>query len=441
MRSLLAAAMVLAAASAFAQDAPGRLTLRELTEEALAANPAVAGVNAQKGIAEARLREARSMWLPRVDASANLMKSDNPVFVFGSLLEQGRFGQHHFDPAFLNDPDAMSNTRLGVNVRYTLFDQFRRLNAGRQARNAVQQAEFGSEEARQRIRVEAVSRFYGVLLAEQKRDVAEEAVKSAAADAAAMQDRLEQGLIVQSDVLATEVQLASWQQRLIEAEGDVAIARAALATLLQRPLDQTLALEGAIPTNPFPATELPNDIQQALDRRADVKISASAVENARLQIGTARGSLLPRADAFASWGASRGDPDRAIGVLVGVDLFDGSKYARIAESRAAHAAAEAQAQTARDRVTMEVVTAWYRVRAARDRVEVATMAAERAAAASKIIRDRYENGLTTITEQLRAQTALLAAKLDLLAARYDYAVGHAELLRATGGLHDVEAFL
>jgi outer membrane protein len=441
VRSAIVAVVLLAAANGLAQNPPARLTLRELTDEALAASPAVAGVHARKGLAEARLREARSMWLPRVDASATLMRSDNPVFVFGSLLEQGRFDQKHFDPAFLNDPDPMSNTRVGVNVRYTLFDQFRRLNAGRQAENAVEQASLVTGEAQQRIRVEAISRFYGVLLAEQKRDVARESVRSAEADAKTMNDRLEQGLLVQSDVLAAEVQLASWQQRLIEAEGEVAIARAALATLLQRPLDQTLELDGAIPTSPFAASELADDIAKALEQRAEVQIQASSVENARLQIDTARGSLLPRADAFASWGASRGDPDRAIGVVLGIDLFDGAKYARVAESRAAHEAARAEAKTVRDRVTMEVVTAWYRARAARDRVEVAAKAAERADAASRIVRDRYENGLTTITEQLRAQTALLAARLDLLAARYDYAVGHAELLRATGGLHDVESFL
>lgn len=440
MKQLILAATLLVAANGLAQQ-PAGLTLQELTEEALAASPAVAGVTARRDIAEARLREARSMWLPRVDASAAVTESDNPVFVFGSLLEQGRFGQQHFDPAFLNDPDAMSNTRLGVNLRYTLFDQFRRYNAGRQARNAVEQAELGTEEARQRIRVEAITRFYGVLLAEEKREVAAESVRSAEADAKAMRDRLDQGLLVESDFLAADVQLASWQQRLIEAEGDVAIARAALATLLQRPLDQELALAGSIPTKPFPSTDLAEDIAAALEQRAEIRIAESAAANAEIQIGTARGSLLPRADAFASWGASRGNPDHAIGIVLGVDLFDGAKYARIAESRAALAGARADQQMIRDRVTMEVVTAWHRVQAARERVEVATKAAERASAASRIVRDRYENGLTTITEQLRAQTALLAARLDLLAARYDYAVGHAELLRATGGLRNVEAFL
>ncbi|HEV2722386.1 MAG TPA: TolC family protein, partial [Thermoanaerobaculia bacterium] len=65
---------------------------------------------------------------------------------------------------------------------------------------------------------------------------------------------------------------------------------------------------------------------------------------------------------------------------------------------------------------------------------------EQADAAARIVRDRYEHGLTTITEQLRAENALVRARLGLLAARYDYVVGYAELLRATGDLNDITAF-
>jgi outer membrane protein TolC len=95
----------------------------------------------------------------------------------------------------------------------------------------------------------------------------------------------------------------------------------------------------------------------------------------------------------------------------------------------------------RDKVVMETVTAWHRANAARQQLEVAATAAQQAEAAARIVQDRYENGLTTITEELRAQTALVGARLALLAARHQYITGYAELLRATGGLHDIDPFL
>jgi outer membrane protein TolC len=95
---------------------------------------------------------------------------------------------------------------------------------------------------------------------------------------------------------------------------------------------------------------------------------------------------------------------------------------------------------ARDSVTMQVVTAWHRVQAARERIAVASAAVAQSETAARIVRDRYEQGLTIITEELRAQTALVSARLELLNARYDHLIGHAELTRAIGGLHDVSNY-
>jgi outer membrane protein len=431
--------LLLAATGAFAEEA---LTLRRAAEEALAGNPAITSADAQGAAVRARLDEARSAWLPRVELSETMIRSDNPVFVFGSLLEQGRFDSRHFDPAFLNDPDPLGNFRLALEVRYTVFDRLRRMHSVQQARNAVEQTAFGTDETRQAVLAGTIARFYGVLLAEEKRNVAEDAVRTGEADAAAMRDRFEQGLLVESDLLAAEVQLASFRQNLVEADGDLAIARAALGTLLHR---RSAGAEGSIPESLPAELELEAAIERALTDRGEVRSLRSATENARLQVAMARSSILPRVDAFASWGQSSsslsgGDPDTTAGVAIRMDLFDPGRRARIASSSAGLALATAGEASLRDRLTMEVVTAWHRTHAARERIELATRSVERAGTAGRIVRDRYEHGLTTITEHLRAQSALLAARLELLAARHDAIVNHAELLRATGGLHEVSAF-
>ena len=68
---------------------------------------------------------------------------------------------------------------------------------------------------------------------------------------------------------------------------------------------------------------------------------------------------------------------------------------------------------------------------------VAASAVNQAEETLRIVNDRHGVGLTTITEVLRSQTALLRARLSLLAARYDYYVGYAQTLLATGLLTDV----
>ncbi len=52
----------------------------------------------------------------------------------------------------------------------------------------------------------------------------------------------------------------------------------------------------------------------------------------------------------------------------------------------------------------------------------------------RIIKNRYEAGLTTVTELLRNETALLEARTRRLAAVYDQRVAAAMLERASGTL-------
>ena len=433
---------ILIAATSQAQP----LTLREAVAEALERNPQLVAASAETGAAGARLTEARSAWLPVVDASASSTRGDNPVFVFGSLLEQGRFGRENFDPGFLNNPPILRNDRLALNVRYTFFDQLRRLNSIKQAQNGVTGASAASEETRQRVLADVIARFYGVTVADQRRAVAADAVRAAEAAAKTARDKAEQGLVVESDRLAAEVQAAQFRQQEIEAAGDAEIARAVLAMTLQRPITEPLVVVESVPDKTFPSVDITAATEQAVKNRADIASAQAVRASAELQVRIAQGSLLPRLDGYASWGASGPtfrdrNSDHTMAIMASIDVFDGSRYARIAEARAGIEGAKAMETMTRDKVVMETVTAWHRADAARQQLEVAAKSAEQAAAAARIIQDRYENGLTTITEQLRGQTALVGARLALLAARQQYINSYAELLRSTGGLHDVDLFL
>ena len=421
------------------------LTLPEAVDQALAHNPAISGAGAMRQAALAREKEARAGRLPRVEVSESATRGNNPVYVFGSLLEQGRFGLANFDPAFLNAPNALTNYRAAITARVPLFDRFRTTTGIRESQNAVSRAGVELEDARQRLRSEVVARFYGVLVAEKKLKVANDAVQAAEADAKKTRDRFEQGLLVESDALSAEVQLATFRQRVIAADGELAVARAALATLLQRSIEDVIPIDGTLPA---PGTDTPDvnaAVARGLAKRAPVKVAAIATADAQLRLGAERDAVLPRVDAFGTFGASGATPgqrnsDYTGGIVVTLDLFDHARPARIAAARAEIAAARAGDGAARDAVTMEVVTAWQRLRVARETTVVAATSAGQAEAAARIVRDRYEQGLTTITEQLRAQSALVSARFELLAARYDTLVAYAELLRTTGDLNDVQSF-
>ena len=109
-------------------------------------------------------------------------------------------------------------------------------------------------------------------------------------------------------------------------------------------------------------------------------------------VRTARGSLLPRLDGYASWAGSGStfsdrNGDRTYGLVASIDLLDPGKFARVAEARAQRQAATAMADAAADAVAMEIVSAYYQLRSAQQRVEVATRSAALAAEAARIVGD------------------------------------------------------
>src|SRR3954471_22209563 len=94
--------LALAAPCLLAQEA---LTLRQAVDLALHSNPLLAAADAGEKEAEARIHQARSGYLPRLQFSDSLQRGNNPVFVFSSLLTQHQFGDANFAIGSLNRPD------------------------------------------------------------------------------------------------------------------------------------------------------------------------------------------------------------------------------------------------------------------------------------------------------------------------------------------------
>src|SRR5664279_3814514 len=110
------------------------LSLRDAVRLAIRENKAIAATAAGAQASDARITEARSGRLPKVNYSESFARSDNPVFVFSSLLTQHQFGPEDFNIGPLNRPDFLNNFQSQVTVDQVLYD------AG-QTRNAVKSAE------------------------------------------------------------------------------------------------------------------------------------------------------------------------------------------------------------------------------------------------------------------------------------------------------------
>jgi outer membrane protein TolC len=155
---------------------------------------------------------------------------------------------------------------------------------------------------------------------------------------------------------------------------------------------------------------------------------------------TARAQFLPAVGVQAGWefnGATLGSQQSSwvIGAEARINLFRGfGDSARMAEASHAHARALAERERMERRIEVDVRGALAQLAAARAREDAGRAALTQARESQRIIRDRYESGLATVTDVLRAAQATLDAESRATAAEMDVVLRTVELDRALGRL-------
>jgi outer membrane protein TolC len=422
------------------------LTLRRAAEIALTQNPVLAVIDAQREGISAQVSEAKSSRYPFLQFGETYTHSNNPVFVFGSLLEQGKFGVQHFDPNFLNSPPSYSNFRSALNLRIPVFNknqvdaQIEQAKLGGQGIDALQRY------VQQQIRFEVVRAYFGILVAEAREAAADQAVETAEAERSRIADLVEQGIVVSSDLLATEVQLADFRRERIRAGGEVANAYAALNTVLGRAVDSQTTISGQLEDRTFGTPERSQMLRDALESRGDYDQLATEAGVRQQDIRSAKGQWLPDLNVFGQVGHSaqkliNGGSDFAVGATLTFNILDFGRSSRIEAAQAGRTVAQQQLRQKASEISYEVVEAYTDYLSSREQLAVANSAISQANEALRIVQDRHGAGLATITEVLNSQTALLRAKMNLLGARYQYYVGFAKTLLVTGKLDEVTPFI
>lgn len=431
----IAALLTLVTADGQAQTV---LTLAETMARARTATPAARALGAAADASSERVREARSGYFPRVDVIESAQRGNHPVFVFGGLLAQHRFSAANFAIDTLNRPAPLTNVRTAVAINQAVFDAgATRLAVERAAleRDAVGAAR---DSAAQDLALAAATAFVRVLQLEAAARANAAAVASAESDLERARERLAAGVVTSADHLQAEVHLADVRQRRLAADAELSVARVQLNEAVGLPLGESTTIE--MPPRPAPASALDALIRDALERRADrreANVRVSLAANARR---AARAAYLPVIAAqggveFNGGGFTSQQSSWAAGVELRFNVFSGFGDAARA-ARARHE--EAQVRAERDRleraIEVEVRAAAARLEAARARDAVGAAAVLQARESQRIIRDRYESGLATMGDVLRAAAAVLDAEARAIAAYADVVLQSVALERAAGRL-------
>lgn len=429
MKTLLALLVALAG-PAGAETLP----LSALVDKVLARDPAAA--SARAGVEEARRARAEvsAMSLPRLSAKLSYMRSDDPLFVFGSILQERAVEASHFGLGFLRDPGYRTQVRGALEAGLPVFTGFRLSTARRQAALGADAAEAGSRALEEDRRRAAVDSALDVLAARERLAVLELRVSSASAMVEDARRLTKSGLVLGSDFYAAEALLSKLRAQAAMERRNLEGTRGRLAVLA--------GTEGADPSGSLASAPPPLQDGAALRadaaaRRGDLRAADLGAQAALESAAAARRSLLPSIEAFgqvqeSGRGFLDGGTSRLVGIRAELPFGDPGYLSRRERLAAAARRSQEAVRAGREGAAAEIASARAAYAGALDALPEVLSARDHAARSLELFRPLYRQGRQSVMEVLRAEDALAQAELAVIAARRGLYAGWAGLRQAAG---------
>jgi len=418
-------------------SAQSPLSLSEAIARAKARNPdATAAAAAEREAAE-RVTQARGGYFPKVDIAESWHRGNHPVFVFSSVLAQRQFTAAGFALDALNHPASTDNFRTVFSVEQSLFDRTTSANV-RTAAIARDLSATGRRLVDQDLTMAVTDAFGRVLIAAATVRSAAAMVETARADRALAGNRRDAGRVTEADVLQLDVYLARTLEQQLQATSDERIARARLNQLMDEPLSAMFPLDL---TPPPIAIDIANPAgleEEALKSRPEVALAIQQEQLAAAMVDAAKAAFLPQVIVQGGWELNGGawnsrSSSWVAGGVARINVFHGlADKARLAEAREQATRRAIERIKAETMARLDVQIAIARLETARASEAVGRAAADQARESRRIIRDRYESGLTDAAMLLRSADAVQQADARQIAARVNVLTATAALQRAIG---------
>lgn len=422
------------------------ISLKQAIDMAVSNNPGLKAAGFQVEAADAGVMKARSGYLPRIDVSEIYQRTTNPMWAFGHKLNQ-----ESIDPATdfsadkLNHPDPIDNWGTSLSLTQPIYTGGKVSAYHEQARLNKEASLKDQERMRQEVVFEVTRSYYGIALAEATREVVKEALLTAEANMEMAKSLFKVGVVVESDFLSARV---NWGDSM---EDDI---RAANAVILRKAqLNNVMGVE--IDAQYEPSERLDGDLEKigadyslVHERGKQIDPTADRPDYARIRlregimekgVEAAKADYLPTIGFMANYEIDGSDPVSGDGTnwtIMGIlkwNLFSGyENTAKVNEARAESNIVKELKREMENGIRLEALTARLELKAARDRVYVAKDSVKQAEEGYRIVKNRYNEGMTTMVDLLSAGTALKKARLNLTQALYDYKVGEARLKLALG---------
>lgn len=403
-------------------------TARQAVHFALAHSPDSQVAIQRIAAARAMVDQVRAGYYPQIGLSAEYAQTNNPMYSFGNILNQGQFDQS----IDFNDPGRTDDLNMRAVLQYRFYNGGRDRAGIEAAEAGVAVSEMQQRAVSSRLGFEVVRTFHAIAQSMEMLEAHQESIKAIGASLVVARARFETGDLLKADLLNIEVQESMARENLILAEHDLELSRRAFLNLLG-------LREGQVRIDVVQDREqdLPEDRSSV--KRPELKGIEGQIEAAEAELRVALGGRYPTVDGQAHYQYDsglvlNGSGDSWMGgVRVNYPLFTGGKTeADIANGRANLARLTAERKKLELALDFEVTQAELAHRQAEQRLQVTDMMFEQARESARLSRIRFKEGVILSSDLMDIETRLTEARVRQTAARAAIRVAVADLRRATG---------
>jgi outer membrane protein len=409
-------------------DSPPRpITLAEAVALAQQYSPQAIQARGQLRTTAAARRSSYAAFLPNVSLTSGASRQ-YPTRAGGTRIENGEV---------ITLPDQTWSYSGGLGANLELFDGGRRFFDAQAAGANATAAKVNEVTQRFAAALDAKQQYFNVLAARESQTAARAQVDQAEAQLRTAIARVAQRSATRSDSLRAEIQRRNAQLAVMDAQTALDVANASLTRSVgtQYPVTAASADSAGLPALPLGA----EDLRQLAVNGPLVLQAKAALDATRATKRGAWTNYLPTLSASYSrsrsgtsdefgFQADSYDYSGALRLSLSLPLFDQlGREEQIVRADVAQTNAEAELRDARLAALQSLTTSLGAFRAAEQRIAAQTASVEAGEEDLRVQQQRYALGSSTLLDVLTSQTQLDQARQDLIRARYDQRVAHAQL--------------
>jgi outer membrane protein TolC len=400
-------------------------TLEQAFTVAIANNHRIKAAQADTSVYDQQLYAAEGQRMPSLNVTAGYTQLSVTPAVKANFAGQSS--------QFVMMQDGYWKTQALVSVP---------LYTSGQIKHGINAAESALEAAREHenstildLKMQVAESYMAVLRAEGSLQVAKKHVENMVAHSQDAHNRFNQGVVARNDVLATSVEQANAQQHVMQVTNQIDISRARYNQLLNRALTSPVKLAQQFPA--LPAGSLKDLTAKALSQRPELEVLSEQINSLEQQAKSVSAGLLPQ---VALTGGYQYEQNRyqvhegmwMVNIGMQWKLFDGSTRHKSDAIMGQALALKEQRDELASHITLQVRQAWLDKQESQKRIEVVNQAIDAANENLQVTTDRYQQGLGTNTELLKAEDLRTVSYDNLNNAKYDVALAVLHLRYALG---------